>query len=146
MTEGIAATCRSSRCFLAATQNGLGGIPSIVPKWPPASVCSRSLTRGLRARSNQYSALETTVVGCLFHLRQAVHRRMQRIYMSSEELLIVMARGVMYVLTILPIIRSTPRHRLCDRSNQSATCRENLGTVRRSGQYYGSMFAACGLR
>ncbi|KAG3118278.1 hypothetical protein PI124_g3455 [Phytophthora idaei] len=45
---------------------------------------------------------DTTVVGCLFHFKQAIRRRMQKLHIPTNEISVAMGRGVLDLLTILP--------------------------------------------
>ncbi|KAE8976066.1 hypothetical protein PR002_g25416 [Phytophthora rubi] len=45
---------------------------------------------------------DSTLVSCLFHFKQAVRRRMQKLHIPTDEISVAMGRGVLDVLTILP--------------------------------------------
>ncbi|KAK1929376.1 hypothetical protein P3T76_015128 [Phytophthora citrophthora] len=45
---------------------------------------------------------ESTTVGCLFHFKQAVKRRWQKLYIPTEEISVAMRRHVLDILTVLP--------------------------------------------
>ncbi|KAG3068299.1 hypothetical protein PI125_g23447 [Phytophthora idaei] len=45
---------------------------------------------------------DSKIVGCLFHVKQAVWRRMQKLCIPTEEISAAMARGMLDVLTVLP--------------------------------------------
>ncbi|RAW43258.1 hypothetical protein PC110_g577 [Phytophthora cactorum] len=40
--------------------------------------------------------------GCLFHFKQAIRRRMQKLHIPTNEIPVAMGRGVLNLLTILP--------------------------------------------
>ncbi|KAK1933972.1 hypothetical protein P3T76_011732 [Phytophthora citrophthora] len=54
----------------------------------------------LNAARDQFP--EPTTVGCLFHFKQAVRRRMQKLYIPTEEISVVMRRHMLDILTVLP--------------------------------------------
>ncbi|KAK1930487.1 hypothetical protein P3T76_014158 [Phytophthora citrophthora] len=54
----------------------------------------------LNAARDQFP--ESTTVGCLFHFKQAVRRRMQKLYIPTEEISVAMRRHMLDILTVLP--------------------------------------------
>ncbi|OWZ19629.1 hypothetical protein PHMEG_0006081, partial [Phytophthora megakarya] len=52
---------------------------------------------------------ESTIVGCLFHFKQAIRRRMQKLSIPAAEISTAMGRGVLDLLTVLPHEQIDPR-------------------------------------
>ena len=49
--------------------------------------------------------LETKLIGCLFHLKQSIHRKMKEVKFPDKEVDYAMRRGVINLLTVIPIIQ-----------------------------------------
>ncbi|KAG6608675.1 uncharacterized protein IUM83_14772 [Phytophthora cinnamomi] len=51
----------------------------------------------------------STVMGCLFHFKQAVRKRMVKLHIPTAEISVAMARGMLDVVTILPREQMDPQ-------------------------------------
>ncbi|KAJ8524184.1 hypothetical protein ON010_g16934 [Phytophthora cinnamomi] len=83
--------------------------------------------RGLiKAVGDQFP--ETDIVGCLFHFKQAVRRKMIKLRIPKEEVSGMMQRGYLDALTALPHDRIDPR--LCHHKVKAASRQETTQVLR----------------
>ena len=45
---------------------------------------------------------KSPIVGCLFHFKQAIHRKLKELAISSEEIVFFMRPGMLDILTLIP--------------------------------------------
>ena len=46
---------------------------------------------------------EAKLIGCLFHFKQAIHRKMKQLKFPDKEVDYAMRRGVIDLLTVIPV-------------------------------------------
>ncbi|KAG2781843.1 hypothetical protein Pcac1_g8383 [Phytophthora cactorum] len=108
----------------------------------PAKLVCGFETGLMDALSTQFP--NAIVLGCLFHLKQALRRAMKRYAIPEEKCIIAMTRGVLDMLTVIDPAQVEKSIKWVKRDNKLHCAQAGFSTLSRSGVNYGVTLIALG--